>query len=384
MVRDRPRVVAVAGTRPEVIKLAPVVMAARKPDAPIAVEMVLSGQHPGARAMLQDFGLDDPGAEVLPREHLGLEGLLAELLHAVGGRLRRTKPDLVLVQGDTSTTLAATLVAFYDRVPVAHLEAGLRTHDLTAPFPEEMHRRAVATMTSLHLAATDLARRALAREGVEGDAVVVTGNTVVDAFRWAVSRHAPYPVGTLERIDADDHPLVVVTAHRRESWGPPMGRIIDAINQLVTSLPDVWFVVCLHPNPKLAATVRSSITQLANVVTVPAVPYLPFARLLARATVVLTDSGGIQEEAPSLGTPVVVLRDTTERIESVRGGLATLAGTDPHRIIDATLRALRRAGDPGDDRVSPYGDGHAAPRVIDAMAWFLERGERPSEFGAST
>jgi UDP-N-acetylglucosamine 2-epimerase (non-hydrolysing) len=378
----RPLVVAFAGTRPEAIKLAPVVRAARVHcGALVEVVLVATGQDPAVGDTTRGFGVH-PVAELRPPGHGGeLADLCGAMLPGVAKWIGLHTPAGVLVQGDTSSTMAAALAAFYAGLPVAHLEAGLRTRDVRRPFPEEMHRRALAVLASLHLAPTGDAADRLVDEGHDRRSIVITGNTVVDAFELAAARHVEYPSPELERIDASGRPLVIVTVHRRESWAERVSRVADAVSALAATHPDVWFVCSLHPNPVVAASFRRLLADIGNVVCLSPVPYAPFARLLSRASVVLTDSGGIQAEAPSLGVRVVVLRDETERPESVRCGVAELVGTDPDRIRSATTRALHASLRWGPVRVAnPHGDGRAGKRVVDALAWHLNLCDRPADF----
>jgi UDP-N-acetylglucosamine 2-epimerase (non-hydrolysing) len=269
--------------------------------------------------------------------------------------------------------LAAALAGFYRRVPVVHLEAGLRTGDVLSPYPEEMNRRLTSQLASLHLAPTHNARANLLGEGVKPDSVVVTGNTVIDALHWTVGRRVPYRVQELAALDTDPRKVLLVTAHRRESWGEPMAAIGAALADLALSEPELLIVLPIHPNPRVRQALLPAVTGLGNVLVVEPLAYGEFARLLNRATIVLTDSGGVQEEAPSLGKPVLVMRDTTERPEAVAAGTARLVGTDRDQIV-ANVRSLLHDGDAYAamaNAVNPYGDGRAAERSCRAIARFL-------------
>jgi len=372
--------VVIAGTRPEAVKLAPVVLAARR-DARFDVALVASGQHPTAvHEALEWFDLESDFTLVCERRDASLTSLFAELLQRVGELLASVSADAVLVQGDTSTALASALASFYHDVPVAHVEAGLRTSDLYKPFPEEAHRRMLSEVTSLHLAPTTGAAARLLREAHARMAIVTTGNTVVDAALAVAERRAPYPTTRLEELDASGRPIVVVTAHRRESWGEPMSRITAALVELQRRYPGVGFVFALHPNPALSAAIAAELAE-TDVVCTPPVPYGPFTRLLARATLVISDSGGIQEEAPSFDVPVVVLRDETERPEGVALGCAHLVGTATEAIVETTTDLIERSLSGWRPvLVNPYGDGRAAERVVRAIGWQLGIDERPAEF----
>jgi UDP-N-acetylglucosamine 2-epimerase (non-hydrolysing) len=376
-----PVVALLFGTRPEAIKLAPVAgaLAASGWASPV---LIATGQHRSVvREALALFGLaadhelaPGPGGEPVA-------ALSARLLHAADTVLARVQPDLVVVQGDTASTLAGALAGFFRGVPVAHVEAGLRTGDLAAPFPEEGNRRLVSQVAALHLAPTAAARANLAADGISGDRVVLTGNTVIDALHAAAAAAVPYGDERLEVFDAADRPLVVVTAHRRESWGEPIGRIGRAVARLAWRNPDCHFVVAAHMNPAVRDVLEERLGDCPNAYLPGPVAYGPFARLLGRATLVVTDSGGIQEEASAFGLPVLVTRETTERTESLDAGVARLVGTDEDTIVAAVSELL-------DDRyahavmsrvVYPYGDGTAGERVSAACAWLLGLGQRPHD-----
>ncbi|MEY2458932.1 MAG: hypothetical protein QOG30_762 [Acidimicrobiaceae bacterium] len=375
------RVLVIIGTRPEAIKLGPVVqeLKARGGIDPI---VVLTGQHREmVDPMLEVFGIT-PAADLAllaPRQRLA--DITVRALRGLDEVLERDRPDALVVQGDTTTAFAGALAALYHQVPVVHVEAGLRTGNWLSPYPEEANRKLIGQLASLHLAPTARAANNLRREGVDADHIVITGNTVIDALRWAV-QHAPAPVDPqLVAIEADERPLVLCTVHRREAWDEGLTNAAMAIATIARER-DVLIVVPLHPNPVVQAAVLPSLQDLKNVVVVEPLDYLAFSRLLQRARLVLTDSGGIQEEAPSLGVPVLVLRDVTERPEAVEAGAACIVGTDAGRIATEALRLL------GDDEahramasvVNPYGDGRAAVRSVDALQWFFGDGDRPADF----
>jgi UDP-N-acetylglucosamine 2-epimerase (non-hydrolysing) len=382
---DVRRVLVVFGTRPEAIKLAPVVAALRA-SARLEPVVAVTGQH---REILDqvlrlfdiipkhDLDIIQPGQTLAQITTRALTGLVP-LIEA-------ERPDLVVVQGDTTTTFAASLAAFYAGVEVAHVEAGLRSGDLHAPWPEELNRRLTTQLSALHLAPTATARRALLAEGVDPARVVVTGNTVIDALRWVVGLAAPLPADLAAPLAAPDRRLLLVTAHRRESWGEGMRAIGEALAGIATAEPELLVVLPLHPNPVVRQAVLPPLEGLANVLVTEPLPYPAFARLLDRATVVLTDSGGVQEEAPSLGKPVLVMRDTTERPEAVTAGTARLVGSDRDMIVAEVLRLLRdeAAHRAMATAVNPYGDGRAAPRVEAAIARHLGLGGTVEEFRSS-
>lgn len=321
-----------------------------------------------------DLDLFRPGQTLTALTAAALEGLVAVL--------EAERPHVVVVQGDTTTTLAGALAAFYARVPVAHVEAGLRTRDLTAPWPEEMNRRLVTQMAGLHLAPTVTARAALQGEGVDPERIVVTGNTVIDALRALLGRERHAVAPWLAEVERDPRPLLLVTAHRRESWGAPMTAVGQALADLAEAEPDLLIIVPVHPNPIVRSSLAGPVEGHPAIRLVEPLGYPDFTRLLHRSTLVLTDSGGIQEEAPSLGKPVLVLREVTERAEAVAFGTARLVGTDRGRIVKEVQALLhdREAYERMATAVNPYGDGQATRRTVAALAWMLGQGARPDEF----
>jgi UDP-N-acetylglucosamine 2-epimerase (non-hydrolysing) len=376
------RVMVVLGTRPEAIKLAPLVLALRESDL-FEPLVVATAQH---RDMLDEaltvFGIT-PDVDLDLFEHgQSLPQIAARALEALAGVIERYGPHAVVVQGDTTTTLAGSLTAFYQRVPVVHLEAGLRTGDRSSPFPEEVNRRLTTSVTTLHLAPTATARAALVKEGVVEADIVVTGNTVIDALLWTISRAESYGVPELDDLDRNGRRVLLVTAHRRESWGPPLHGVGRALAAIARQEPELLTVLPVHKNPIVRESLAPAVAGLPNVLLLEPLRYDGFARLMARSHLVLTDSGGIQEEAPSLGKPVLVMRDTTERPEAVAAGTARLVGTNPEGIVrsvrlvlndDAEYAAMAKA-------VNPYGDGAAASRAVAALAHFFGEGERPEDY----
>ena len=372
-------VLAVVGTRPEAIKLAPVVLAARLADPHLHVEIVVTGQH-GKIAVeaLSYFGLEPDHILECDRPTGRLPELLAALVAGLGGLLHRTLPSAVVVQGDTSSALAGALAAFYEQIPVVHLEAGLFTATVDAPFPEEAHRRLVSSITSLHLAPTTGAAFNLLARGVGPVQVVITGNTVVDALLQVCRVDGVLPDAVSTALAGQRLRLIVVTAHRRESWGEPMREIARALVTLADRNPDVLIAVVRHPNPMVAAAMAGHLGGRARIVCLDPVPYPRFATLLARSCLVLTDSGGLQEELPTLGVPAVVLRSETERPEAVLAGWAVLAGTDHDTIVALASDAMR--ADVPCTSENPFGDGRAAGRAVGAISWMLGRAPRPVDY----
>lgn len=372
------QVFCVLGTRPEAIKLAPVVLALARHD--IAVTLCLTGQHPDlARTALAEFGLAaDLDLAVPPAR--SPQALLAAMLPALAAVLAATAPPMIVVQGDTTSALAGALAGAYARVPVAHVEAGLRS-GAAEPFPEDLHRRLIAQAAALHFAPTERARAALRREGIAAATIHLTGNPVIDALRHVEARLAADPrlrAMTLAALPVLDpaRPLVVVTAHRRENHGRRMHAIADAVARLAAP-GDVDLVVPVHPHPQVARVLTARLGGLANVRLLPPLDYPGFVTLLRRARLVLTDSGGVQEEAPALGCPVLVMRDATERQEGLEAGVARLVGTEAAAIASAA-RAL--IDDDGAHArmacaVLPYGDGRAGARIAQVLAAALAPAE---------
>lgn len=375
-------VMVVVGTRPEAIKLAPVVVKLRA-STTLRPIVVATGQH---REMLDQvlelFGIRPEIDLDVGLDRQSLATLTARVVDRLANPLVATGPAAVLVQGDTTTSFAAALAAFCHRVPVVHLEAGLRTYDLDAPFPEEGNRRLTAQIARLHLAPTSASRDNLLAEAIDPDRVFVVGNTVIDALLWSRRRVRAFQAPALSGLDADDRRIVLVTAHRRESWGEPLKAIGRALASIARNEPDVVVVFPIHRNPIVRDAVLPLLDGLGNVRVTEPLDYTDFTRLMDRAHLILTDSGGVQEEGPSLGKPVLVLRDTTERPEGVTAGAAELVGTDPDRIVAAAHRLLH---DPAAyarmaTATNPYGDGHAARRVVGALDHLLNGAERPAEF----
>jgi UDP-N-acetylglucosamine 2-epimerase (non-hydrolysing) len=376
------RVMVVFGTRPEAIKVAPLLQALAAASWSQPVVAVTAQHRRILDQVLELFGICPNYDLDIMRLGQTLTDVTVGALGRLGPVLADADPDLVVVQGDTTTTFAAALASFYRRVPVVHLEAGLRTGNVQSPYPEEMNRRLTSQLASLHLAPTPTARTNLLAEGVKPGSVVVTGNTVIDALHWTVGRRVPYRDQELAGLDADPRRVLLVTAHRRESWGEPMAAIGAALAELARSHPDLRIVLPVHPNPQVREALLPAVAGLGNVLAVEPLGYGEFARLLDRATIVLTDSGGVQEEAPSLGKPVLVMRDTTERPEAVAAGTARLVGTDRDRIV-ANVHALLQDADAYAamaNSVNPYGDGRAAERSCQAMARFLGLDATVDEF----
>lgn len=366
-------VLVIFGTRPEAIKLFPVVRAlAARPE--LTVRTCVTAQHRGL--LDQVLGIADLVPDIdldLMEPGQSLDRLTARLLTGLGEVMDAHKPDLVIVQGDTATAMAGALAAYYRRVPVAHVEAGLRSGDIYHPWPEEVNRRIVAPIAALHFAPTETAAAALRRETISPDTIHVTGNTVIDALLWTQQRIAAEPTlaGGLGALAARfaGRRLVLVTTHRRENFGGGMAAIARAIGR-IADRSDVAVLFPMHPNPNVASAMDAVLGQRENVARIEPLDYPHFVRALAMCDVVLTDSGGVQEEAPALGKPVLVMRETTERPEGVEAGTAKLVGTDEARIVSEIFTLL----DDSDAHAAmarahnPFGDGHASERIAEIVA----------------
>ena len=364
------RVLSVFGTRPEAIKMAPVVQALQ--SAPTRFESVVcvSAQH---RAMLDQvldvFGLEADHDLDLMVAGQSPAGITARVLERLPPLLQQIRPDVLLVQGDTMTSFAAAFAAYLERIPSGHVEAGLRTGDRYQPFPEEMNRVLTTRLASIHFAPTAQARTALLKEGVPAADVHLTGNTVIDALLQTVRPNYSFRSPQLASLDPARR-LVLITTHRRESFGAPLESTCAAIRELARRHPDLQFVLPVHPNPEVKATVERLLCDLPGMYLIEPVDYVEFVQLMNRAYLVLTDSGGVQEEAPSLGKPVLVLREVTERPEGVEAGTAVVVGTDRDRIVSVASELLtsRAAYERMANAVNPYGDGQASGRIVAALA----------------
>ncbi len=361
-------VLIVFGTRPEAIKMAPVVKELQRRSDKFRVTVCVTGQHREMLNQVLDIFEIKPDYDLaLMKEGQDLYDLSARILTTMRDVIAECRPDLVLVHGDTTTSTFAALAAFYQKVPVGHVEAGLRTDNIYSPWPEEMNRRMNGQLCTFHFAPTDQARHNLLRDGVPEANIAVTGNTVIDALQWVVaSGKATLPdFGAMGR-------MVLVTAHRRENFGDGLRNICLALNTLATRLHDIDFIYPVHPNPNVRQTVEATIDhRLGNIHLIEPQPYLSLVALLQHCTMVLTDSGGLQEEAPAFGKPVLVMRDTTERPEAVEAGTALLVGTYKETIVEAVTQLIT---DPAAYSAmaniqNPFGDGHAAERIAD----YIER-----------
>ncbi|MEE1617845.1 non-hydrolyzing UDP-N-acetylglucosamine 2-epimerase [Brachybacterium sp. J153] len=384
------RIMTIYGTRPEAIKVAPIIKAI---DAAEDLESitVVTGQH---REMLDQV---NTMFEIVPDHDLdimssgqSLNGIVAKVITGVDDILEREAPDAVIVQGDTSTVMGAAVASFNRQIPVIHLEAGLRSGDINSPFPEEANRKLTSQIAALHLAPTSTSKANLTREDVRENDIVVTGNSVIDTLMFATENlRVPFSDERLEQLrDAKEAGtggrVLLVTAHRRENLGDAMEGIGEAVAELARKHPDLTVVFPIHKNPKVRKAIRPAVKGVENVLLIEPLAYAEFTQLLSLADLVLTDSGGVQEEAPSLGKPVLVMRENTERPEAVVAGTVKLIGTHRQRLVDEVSLLLDspEAYAGMANAVNPYGDGQAAARTLEAIRWKFLGGDRPADFSA--
>ncbi|MBX6352100.1 MAG: UDP-N-acetylglucosamine 2-epimerase (non-hydrolyzing) [Thermoflavifilum sp.] len=376
---SRIRVMTVFGTRPEAIKMAPLVQALGAHPEMESVVCVTAQHRQMLDQVLEVFGITpDEDLDIMePRQTLGT--ITRKALEGLEDVMARRKPDIVLVHGDTTTTFAASLAAFYHQVAIGHVEAGLRTYDKYSPYPEEMNRQLTDVLCDLFFAPTLWSAQNLWREGKPADRVFVTGNTAIDAMRTTVRQDYRHEV--LDRVSSGRR-LVYMTSHRRENLGDGLRRICEAVRRLVDAFEDIEVVYPVHLNPQVRETVFAILADHPRIHLIDPLDVIDNHNFMARAHLILTDSGGIQEEAPSLGVPVLVLRDTTERPEGVWAGTLRLVGTDDQRIFDTAARLLtdQAAYDDMARRKNPYGDGRASERIVQAILHAFGRGPRPEPF----
>ncbi|WP_336707796.1 non-hydrolyzing UDP-N-acetylglucosamine 2-epimerase [Oerskovia sp. USHLN155] len=365
----RPRIMTVYGTRPEAIKVAPVIKALEEsPDFESVT--VVTGQH---REMLDQvnelFGIvPDHDLDIMSHGQT-LAQIFARIMDGLDPILEKEEPAAVIVQGDTSTSTAAALAAFYRRIPVVHVEAGLRSGNIHSPFPEEANRKITTQIAALHLAPTQTSRANLLAEGVDDSTIVVTGNTVIDALLTTVGKEIAFSDPRLEVLAASGRRILLVTTHRRENWGGAMEGVGRALARISRAFPDLEIVLPAHRNPIVRDAVLPQLEGVENVTVTEPLAYGEFARMMSLSTVILTDSGGVQEEAPSLGKPVLVMRDNTERPEAVDAGTVRLIGTDEDLIVSSVteLLSVSEVYDTMARSTNPYGDGRAAGRTEAAL-----------------
>lgn len=373
------KILTVFGTRPEAVKLAPVIKELEKHSGDFTSVVCVTAQH---REMLDQilnlFNIDPDYDLNIMRENQTLFDITANVLQGIRLVIEKENPGMVLVQGDTTSTFAGSLAAYYARVQVGHVEAGLRTHDKYQPFPEEINRRLTSQIADIHFAPTKMAKENLLREGFNGKNIFITGNTVIDALMMVVKKQSiphvrekwnsffsPYNL----KLDDNKERLILVTGHRRENFGKAFENICNALKDIASTNPDVVLVYPVHLNPNVQEPVKRILNGVKNICLMPPLSYEPFVYLMSKSYLILTDSGGVQEEAPSLGKPVLVMRETTERPEGVDAGTAKLVGTDRDCITDNVSRLLtdEDAYASMAHAINPYGDGMASKRIFDAL-----------------
>ena len=362
------KILIIFGTRPEAIKMAPLVLRLRQS---LEVKVCVTGQH---RQMLdQVLGLFQivPDYDLnLMKPNQNLANLTAEVLNGVTQILQKRKFDWVLVQGDTTSTMAGAMAAFYQKVRVGHVEAGLRTYNLNSPFPEELNRQVTSKMAQLHFAPTAESKQNLLKEGFSENNISITGNTVIDALHWVLEHSTPLDLAL--PIDLQQSRMILVTGHRRENFGEGFQQICEALQTIALQQPDVQIVYPVHLNPNVLEPVNRILSNLPNIHLLEPLEYPQFVHLMNQSALILTDSGGVQEEAPSLGKPVLVMRDTTERPEAVQAGTVKLVGANQRTIVDETIRLLNdsEAYRKMAFAHNPYGDGTASNKIMDALMSF--------------
>jgi len=371
------KICVVIGTRPEAIKMAPVVLALRKHPDLFSVIVCSTGQHTTMlQSALSAFGIKPDEELGVMRQGQSLADLTSQLLLALDNHFEAAGPDLVLVHGDTTSAMAGAMAAFYRQIDVGHIEAGLRTKNLLSPFPEEFNRRSIAIATRHHFAPTQTARANLESEGIPPEHIIVTGNTVIDALQYTI-RSLEANVGEVERIlkglilelgfDPVQQAFVLITAHRRENFGVGLENICFSIRELAKANPSLFFVYPVHLNPKVKDAVNAELANVPNISLITPQDYRNFTWLLHKCLLVLTDSGGIQEEAPAFGKPVLVMRDTSERPEAIAAGTAKLVTTEPKKIISEAQRLIENPSLYAEmvNSANPFGDGQSSSRIID-------------------
>jgi len=381
------KIAAIFGTRPDTIKMAPVILELKKHKDTFQVLAIATAQH---RQMLDQvlnvFNLTPDYDLNLMEPQQTLARLTSKIILSLDEVFSKEKPDMVIVQGDTTTTFAGSLAAFYHRIPVAHVEAGLRTYDKWNPFPEEINRRLTSCITDLHFAPTETARKALLDEGFPSSSVYVTGNSVVDALDYSVKKNYSPSTETLKNILSSQQKIVLITMHRRENWGEPMAGAARAIKKLARQFRHLQFVFPVHLNPVVRNTIYPILKDEKNIFLIEPLDYYDFVNLMARSYLILTDSGGVQEEGPHFGIPILVLRSVTERPDAVTFGTVKLVGLDEENIYQAAATLIQDASEYRKmaNAVNPYGDGKTSQRIVQIIKnYFKLSNEKIDEFKPS-
>ena len=380
------KVMTIFGTRPEAIKMAPVVKALEAAEDMESIVTVTAQHREMLDQVLHLFSITPDYDLNIMSQGQTLYDVTCKALLGLQGVLKEAKPDVVLVHGDTTTTFVGALAAFYEGIPVGHVEAGLRTGNIYSPFPEEMNRKLTGAIGTYHFAPTSTSESNLLKENINPAHLYVTGNTVIDALQTTVQTDYTFKEELLNQIDYINNKVILVTTHRRENLGDPMRNVYEAIRDIINEQEDVEVIFPMHRNPKVRNIVQDVLGHMDRVHLIEPLEYEPFANLMARTYLIMTDSGGIQEEAPSLGKPVLVLRDTTERPEAVEAGTVKLVGTDKESVYRTATELIvnKEAYLAMSNAVNPYGDGLASDRIVQALRYeFFEDQDKPTTFGKS-
>ena len=380
------KVMTIFGTRPEAIKMAPVVKALEAADDMESIVTVTAQHREMLDQVLHLFSITPDYDLNIMSQGQTLYDVTCKALLGLQGVLKEAKPDVVLVHGDTTTTFVGALAAFYEGIPVGHVEAGLRTGNIYSPFTEEMNRKLTGAIGTYHFAPTSTSESNLLKENINPTHLYVTGNTVIDALQTTVQTDYTFKEELLNQIDYINNKVILVTTHRRENLGDPMRNVYEAVRDIINEQEDVEVIFPMHRNPKVRSIVQEVLGDMPRVHLIEPLEYEPFANLMARTYLIMTDSGGIQEEAPSLGKPVLVLRDTTERPEAVEAGTVKLVGTDKESVYRTATELLvnETAYLAMSNAVNPYGDGLASDRIVQALRYeFFEGQDKPTTFGKS-
>ncbi len=380
------KVMTIFGTRPEAIKMAPVVKALEAAEDMESIVTVTAQHREMLDQVLHLFSITPDYDLNIMSQGQTLYDVTCKALLGLQGVLKEAKPDVVLVHGDTTTTFVGALAAFYEGIPVGHVEAGLRTGNIYSPFPEEMNRKLTGAIGTYHFAPTSTSESNLLKENINPAHLYVTGNTVIDALQTTVQTDYTFKEELLNQIDYINNKVILVTTHRRENLGDPMRNVYEAIRDIINEQADVEVIFPMHRNPKVRNIVQDVLGHMDRVHLIEPLEYEPFANLMARTYLIMTDSGGIQEEAPSLGKPVLVLRDTTERPEAVEAGTVKLVGTDKESVYRTATELIVNKGAylAMSNAVNPYGDGLASDRIVQALRYeFFEDQDKPTTFGKS-
>lgn len=374
------RIMTVFGTRPEAVKMAPVIKELERRSGEIVPLVAVTAQHREMLDQVLELFEITPNYDLnIMQANQTLHDITSRALLGLRDVISEAKPDMILVHGDTTTTFVAALAGFYAQVPVGHVEAGLRTQNKYSPFPEEMNRKLTGAIADLHFSPTETSKANLLAEGVKLENIFVTGNTVIDALLATVRENYTFADPVLNQLDFANRKVILVTTHRRENLGEPMRNIYLALQQLIEENPDVEIIFPMHKNPHVREVVNSVLGQTERVHLIEPLDYQPFVNLMARSHIILTDSGGVQEEAPSFGKPVLVLRDTTERPEAVEAGTVLLVGTDRNEVYRTASALLKdsAAYSKMANAVNPYGDGLAAARIVDSILYSFKNSKNP-------